>query len=204
MVIAVSSQVYSTVLSPAEIESIIDFYKGKSVAAEDQWSRNKNLEYQIPEDFSYQILNPKLTEILGEHEFATGAYKECIQPYGLHVDAYEAHQETNTITSFSSAKKHNKALLIPLVEGPCCYKTVTFACYSETNDYQLNTWLLEKNSLDPAEFTHCDPRISHLPVEIEYTWRLGDILCWDRNQLHASANFAQHGVTKPFLILFIA
>jgi hypothetical protein len=198
-----SSQVYSNVLSPVEIKSIIDFYKGKSVAAEDQWSRNKNLEYQITNDFSYQVLHPKLTAILGEHEFATGAHKECVQPYSIHVDAYQAHDSTGTITTFAKNKKHNKAVLIPLVEGPH-YKTVTFSCYSENNNYQLSLCTQEKNFLDPAEFTHCDPRITHLPVEIEYTWRLGDILCWDRNQLHANADFARHGLTKQFLILFIA
>lgn len=198
-----SSQVYRGVLSLVEIESIINFYQDKPVAAEDHWSRNKNLEYQFADDFSYQVLNPKLTTILGKHEFATGSYKECTQPYAIHVDAYRAHQSTGTITTFAQEKKHNKAVLIPLVEGPG-YKTVTFSCYSEDNNYQLDTWLQEKNSLDPAEFTHCDSRITRLPVEIEYTWQLGDVLCWDRNQLHASADFVRHGVTKQFLILFIA
>ena len=198
-----TSKIYSGLLSFKEIESIIAFYNSKPVAAKDEYSKNKNLEYQIPNDFSYQLLNPKITAILGKHKFATGTHKECIKPYALHVDAYEAHKDANTITSFATKKNHNCALLIPLVEGPH-YKTVVFSCYSKNNNFQIHQWLQEKNSLDPAEFTHCDPRITHLPVEIEYTWRLGDVLCWDRNQLHASANFARHGVTKQFLILFIA
>jgi hypothetical protein len=199
----VSSKIYSNVFTKEEIDSIIKFYESKEIKATDYWSNNKYLEYQIPEDFSYRLLNPKLTAILGDHEFATGAYKECIQPYGLHVDAYTAHQETNTITSFSSTKKHNKALLIPLVEGPA-YKTVTFNCYSQVNCSDISVWYGDKNSLDPNEFRHEQRNLTLLPVDVEYSWRLGDILTWDRDQLHMSADFTRFGVTKKFLILFIA
>jgi hypothetical protein len=198
-----SSKIYSNVFTKEEIDSIIEFYESKEIKATDYWSNNKYLEYQIPEDFSYQLLNPKLTKILGEHEFATGAYKECIHPYGLHVDAYEAHQETNTITSFSSAKKHNKALLIPLVEGPA-YKTVTFKCYSSVNRNDISDWYGDKNLLDPTDFPHEQRGLTLLPVDVEYSWRLGDMLTRDRDQLHMSADFTRFGVTKKFLILFIA
>jgi hypothetical protein len=198
-----ASKIYSEVFSPEEINSIIAFYDSKPVAAQDQYSNNKNLEYQIPDDVSYQLLNPKITKLLGKHEFATGAHKECIKPYALHVDSYTAHQDATTITTFSNNKKHNCALLIPLVEGPQ-YKTVTFSCYAKNNDFQLNHWVQEKNSLDLTQFPHCDARIDRLPVDIEYTWQLGDVLCWSRDQLHASSDFTQHGVTKRFLILFMA
>lgn len=197
-----TSKVYSNVFSPQEINSIIDFYSSKSIAAEDHYSKNKNLEYQIQDDFSYQLLNTKITEILGEHEFATGAYKECVRPYALHVDAYATHNSTGTITTFATAKKHNAALLIPLVEGPG-YKTVTFKCYSDNNKIQLD-WLGNTNTLNFTEYQHCHSDIVRLPVDIEYSWRLGDMLVWDRNQLHASADFTRYGVTKKFLILFIA
>jgi len=198
-----SSKVYSNVFTKEEIDSIIKFYESKEIKATDHWSKNKYLEYQLHEDFSYQILNPKLTEILGEHEFDTGSYKECIRPYGLHVDTYTAHQDLNTIASFSSTKKHNIALLIPLVEGPE-YKTVTFKCYSATNNFNLSDWYGDKNSLDPKEFRHERRNLTLLPVDIEYSWRIGDILTWDRDQLHMSADFTRFGVTKKFLILFIA
>lgn len=197
-----SSKVYSDVFTVKEIESIIKFYESKEIKATDQWSNNKYLEYQIPEDFSYQLLNPRITEILGEHEFATGAYKECVKPYAIHVDAYKTHEETGTITTFATRKKHNRALLIPLVEGPG-YKTVTFKCYSNTNQVKQE-WLQDINTLDFAEFPHCSNNITRLPVDVEYAWQLGDILSWDRDQLHASADFTRFGVTKKFLILFIA
>jgi hypothetical protein len=197
-----SSKVYSNIFTKQEIDSIIEFYESKPVAAQDEYSKNKNLEYQIPEDFSYQLLNPRITELLGEHQFATGAYKECVKPYAVHVDAYKAHEGTGTITTFATAQQHNKALLIPLVEGPG-YKTVTFKCHSDTNQVK-HEWLQDKNTLDFAEYPHCSNNITRLPVDIEYAWRRGDMLAWDRDQLHASADFTRFGVTKKFLILFIA
>jgi hypothetical protein len=197
-----TSKVYTNIFSREEIDLINEFYGSRTVAAVDYWSKNKNLEYHIPEDFSYQLLNPKITQLLGEHEFATGAYKECVKPYAVHVDAYKIHQGTGTITTFATVQKHNKALLIPLVEGPG-YKTVTFKCYSDTNQIKQE-WLQDKNTLDFSDYTHCNKNITQLPVDIEYSWRLGDVLSWDRDQLHASADFTRFGVTKKFLILFIA
>jgi hypothetical protein len=197
-----SAKVYSNVFTKQEIDSIIDFYQSKSIAAEDHYSKNKNLEYQIPEDFSYQLLHNKIHAILGDHEFATGAYKECVRPYALHVDAYATHKSTGTITTFATTKKHNAALLIPLVEGPG-YKTVTFKCYSDNNKIQLE-WLGNTNTLNFVDYQHCHSDITRLPVDIEYAWKLGDVLLWDRNQVHASADFTRFGVTKKFLILFIA
>jgi len=89
------------------------------------------------------------------------------------------------------------------VQGPA-YKTVTFKCYSFTNDYNLSIWNGSKNSLDPGEFGHEPRDITLLPVDVEYSWCVGDILTWDRDQLHISADFTRFGVTKKFLVLFIA
>lgn len=197
-----TAKVYNNIFSPKEINLINEFYRSRKVAAEDYFSKNKNLEYQIPEDFSYQLLNPKITQLLGEHEFATGAYKECIKPYGLHVDNYRAHVATGTITTFATSQRHNKALLIPLVEGSC-FKTVTFKCYSTDNKIKPD-WYGDRNSLDPNDYSHENRDFSRLPVDIEYTWRMGDVLVWQRDQLHMSANFVGHGISKNFLILFIA
>jgi hypothetical protein len=197
-----AAKVYNNVFSPEEIDLINEFYGSRTVATEDYYSKNKNLEYHIPEDFSYQLLNPKITRLLGEHEFATGAYKECVQPYGLHVDDYRAHDATGTITTFATSQRHNKALLIPLVQGQC-FRTVTFRCYS--TDHKIRPeWHGDKNFLDRNEYSHETRDFSRLPVDIEYIWSLGDVLIWQRDQLHMSANFARHGVTKKFLILFIA
>lgn len=197
-----TAKVYHNIFSPEEIDLINKFYEPRPVAAEDYYSKNKNLEYHIPGDFSYQLLNPKITQLLGDHEFATGAYKECINPYGLHVDDYRVHNATGTITTFATTQQHNKALLIPLVEGQY-FKTVTFKCYCTDNKMRPE-WYGDKNSLDLNEYCHEKRDFARLPVDIEYIWSLGDVLAWQRDQMHMSSNFAIHGVTKKFLILFIA
>ena len=203
-----SSRVYHDVLLPSEIDKILEFYQSQQDANTEQWIVNKNLEYHIPDNFIYKLLNSKITALLGEHEFATGAYKECLKPYPVHVDTYEAHDGLGTVTNFATQKLHNLAMLIPLVEGPE-FKTVTFKLYRKKNDFYPipQEWLTkETNSLDISEFDHdgLAEFFPRMPLDIEYTWKLGDILCWDRNQVHVSANFACHGLIKKFLILFIA
>ena len=202
-----SSRVYHNVLSPVEIQEILDFYKPQADANTEQWVVNKNLEYHIPDNFIYKLLNSKLTAILGEHEFATGAYKECIRPYPLHVDTYEAHESLNTVTTFHTQTKHNIALLMPLVDGPE-FKTVTFKLYSKKNNFYPipEEWLTDTNTLNPTDFDHDGVAnlFPRMPLDVEYTWHKGDILTWNRDQLHVSANFARNGSIKKFLVMFIA
>ena len=68
----------------------------------------------------------------------------------------------------------------------------------------MSNWYGDKNLLNTKEFGHERRNITLLPVDVEYSWRLGDILTWDRDQLHISADFTRFEVTKKFLILFIA
>jgi len=200
----VINKVYRNVLSPQDITALIEFYKSKPDAGTESHVVNKNFEYQIPEDFSYQLLHSKLEQILGPHEFDTGAYKECIQPYPLHSDSPETHNKLGTITSFGHGKKLNLAVLIPLVEGDQ-FRTVVFDCFSKQD---LRSKLMPiVNQLDREDFTHCTNQwgtMSHLPVLDVYHWCLGDVFVWDRQQYHASADFARHGLVKKFLIMFVA
>jgi hypothetical protein len=199
-----TSKIYNNVLSIEEIESIISFYKDKPDAGTESYVVNKNLEYHRPVDFSYKLLNPKLNQILGtDHEFYTGAYKECMKPYPLHTDDNQRHSELGTVMSFSNRQIHNVALLIPLVEGPV-FKTITFDIFSKED---LNTKRLKDvNELDSNDFTHVNNfnTLRKLPIDTIYNWKLGDMLSWDRDQYHISADFAKHGLIKKFLILFMA
>jgi hypothetical protein len=203
------AQVFQNILTAAEIQSIVDFYADRPDAATQDYVVNKNLEYHIPEDFIYQLLNPKLNDLLGEHEFDNGAYKECMKPYPLHVDTHYAHEQLETMTTFGSKQRHNIAVLIPLVEGPQ-FRTVAFNCYAEDNNWytEIDAWRSERNCLRRDDYRASDDRtfdmLAHLPVDIDYEWRLGDVLTWQRNQLHVSADFASHGLVKKFLVLFIA
>ena len=198
------STVYNNILSIDEINQILNFYKYKSDVKSEPYVINKNLEYHIPTDFSYKLLNPKLNQILGtQHEFYTGAYKECIKPYPLHTDDNQTHQDLGTVTSFSDNHIHNVALLIPLVEGPE-FKTVTFNIFSKED---LNSKRLSSsNELTTNDFTHIYNfnLLSKLPIDTVYNWKLGDVLSWDRSQYHISADFAKYGLVKKFLILFMA
>lgn len=203
------AQVYHNVLTAQEIQSIIDFYADQPDAATQDYVINKNLEYHIPDNFIYQLLNPKLQQILGDHEFDNGAYKECLKPYPLHVDTHYAHEQLDTMTTFSSEHRHNAAVLIPLVEGDM-YRTVAFNCYAQDNNWytDIDAWRGERNVLQREHYQSSDDRtfdmLSHLPVDVDYRWRLGDVLTWKRDQLHVSADFASFGVTKKFLVLFVA
>jgi len=111
--------------------------------------------------------------------------------------------------SFDDGKvKQNKAILIPLVEGPQ-FRTVTFKLWSDYNPIRsdLETKkLTQKNHLLLEDFDH-DPNfdlINYLEVDMDYVWKKGDILVWDRNQWHMSSNFWKQKKEKEFLVLFIA
>ena len=198
------NKVYRNVLDQQDITALIEFYNLKPDAGTEPHVINKNFEYQIPEDFSYQLLHDKLEQILGPHEFDTGAYKECLKPYPMHSDSPETHNDLGTITSFGHGKKLNLAVLIPLVEGDE-FRTVVFDCFSkqELRSKRMAT----VNQLNREDFAHCADQwstINHLPVLEVYRWNLGDVFVWDRQQYHVSTDFARHGLVKKFLIMFVA
>ena len=198
------NKVYRNVLSQQDITALIEFYELKPDADTELHVVNKNFEYHIPEDFSHQLLHNKLEQILGPHDFDTGAYKECIRPYPLHSDSPETHNNLGTITSFGHGKKLNLAVLIPLVEGDE-FCTVVFDCFSKQD--LCSKLMPTVNQLNQEDFAHCAGQwktISHLPVLDVYHWRLGDVFVWDRQQYHVSTDFAKHGLVKKFLIMFVA
>lgn len=204
------SQIFSNVFPLVLIDEIKNFYSSESEVHTETGIINKNLEYHIPTSYIYQTLNPFLTAILGkDHEFSTGTYKSSQNPYIIHVDSRIQHDEFSHCMSFDRGEiKQNKAVLIPLVEGPQ-FRTVTFKVWSDYNpmlEDVKNKMTAEKNHLLPDDFDH-DPffdAINYLPVDVDYTWKKGDVLVWDRNQWHMSSNFWKQGQRKEFLVLFIA
>ena len=195
--------IYKNALSLSELNQLLEYYQTQPEIHNEPNVVNKNLEYHRPIDFSYKILNPVVAGILGpDHEFDTGAYKECLQPYILHSDSHEQHAEYGTVTSFATTQKHNLAMLIPLVDGPE-FSTVTFDIYSKQD---ITTKRLSMpNNLVKEDFGHDNfDTINHLPVSEIYNWQRGDVFTWDRQQYHISTNFARYGVVKKFLILFMA
>lgn len=204
------SQVYKNIISLDDIKSIIDFYESQPEVETEIGIINKNLEYHIPENFIYQVLKPYMDKILGEdHQFSTGSYKSSSRPYIIHVDSRIQHDAYPDCVSFDDGNiVDNKAVLIPLVEGPE-FRTITFAAWTDfnpTRDQIVSMSSKEKNHLRAEDFDHdrSFDVINYLPVDIDYHWQLGDILVWDRNQWHMSSNFAKHNKVKTFLVLFIA
>jgi hypothetical protein len=203
------AKLFSQIFSQDEIKQIIDYYATQPVMAQDEWSINKGLEYFIPGSFIEKLCGPKITAVLGPHEFATGAYKECIKPYPLHVDTHVAHDELKTVTNFSDRKIHDRALLIPLVQGDF-FRTVIFDCVSSENDFDddIVNWIGQPNHLQIEDFSHCvrdfNRHIQYLPVDLDYKWSLGDMIMWNRDQLHISTDFTRSTQTKRFLIFFVA
>jgi len=200
------STVYNSIIDRKKLEKISKYYSllpDLGSETNDQII-NKKLEYHNKNDISYNIFSPLFTEILGEHDLDVGAYKESSNPYPIHTDSASHHEYWNDrITRRGGEEKHNMALLVPLVEGPE-FKTVVFDAYSEEFFKEPDPKILiDDNGLDPDEFRHCQQCVTRLPLEISYEWKLGDILTWDRNQLHASADFARHGLIKKFLIFFM-
>ena len=199
-----SSRIFQNVLQPEDISAILEFYQHKPDAKTESYTINKNFEYHIPEDFSYQLLHEKIEKILGPHEFDTGAYKECIKPYPLHSDSPETHSSIESLMSFGTKKNLNLAILIPLVEGDE-FCTVVFDCYS-TQDLK-NKQQPTPNQLKQQDFGHCTnqwPMLNRLPIVDVYHWRVGDVFIWDRQQYHVSADFAKYGLVKKFLIMFVS
>ena len=195
------NNIYTNVLTIDDINALLEFYKDKPDAKSESYVINKNFEYHIPEDFSYRLLHNKIENIIGPHEFVTGAYKECLKPYPLHSDSVETHNALGTITTFATGKKLNLALLIPLVDGDN-FCTVTFDCFSKQD--LISKRQATPNQLRKQDFDYSGWNIiNHLPVSNVYKWRLGDVFVWDRNQYHISADFAQYGLVKKFLIMFV-
>jgi hypothetical protein len=201
--------VYKKIIPTEVIDSIIKFYDNEPEVYSESGIINKNLEYHIPENFIFQTLNPYLVQLLGnDHEFSTGAYKSSNKPYIIHVDSRVQFDKYGTMSFDSGKVKQNKAVLIPLVEGPE-FRTIVFDKQSDLNpvaseleEHRTNI----KNHLIPEDFTHekMFNIINYLPIQIDYQWELGDVMTWERNQWHISSNFARFNKIKTFLVLFVA
>jgi hypothetical protein len=211
------SKIFHNLFSPAEIESIIDYFDQRPYNTIEEHdgvvlSKNKNMDYQIQESFCYKIVRPKINLILGDdHEIFMGCYKECLQSYYLHYDSPRSHSRFDSAYQLPANSKYNVAILIPLVENPL-FKTVIFDIFDhDVADKNLmfdDSCLTSANDLDLTEFTHVSENyrknLNKLPLDTVFPWRIGDTVIWSRDQLHTSTDFAKHDLVKKFLILFIA
>jgi len=206
------TMVFHNVFTAEEIAELLEHFAPASIAAvEGNGTVNKNLDYQLEDSVSYRIIHPKIHNIIGDHVFGSGSYKECNKPYGVHYDNNSTHNAYYPV--FDRSMDKNKVFLIPLVEGPE-FSTVTYNIFSD-NVEPMNVVVDEKylgadNGIDPAYFSHIpEParaQQTRLPVDVHYHWKLGDMLVWRRDQLHTSTNFLRFGkdIIKKFIVIFVA
>jgi hypothetical protein len=196
-----------------EIHQLINHFNNAPITiTEPNGNRNKSLDYHLPDSIVYKIIKPKLDKLVGAtHEFGSGAYKECVAPYGTHVDTTDAQKQLSVVI-FDDSNKHNVAVAIPLIEGDF-FKTVTFDYFPEKNPGMSKPLLDEAlmstpNNLNLEDFDHIpEPTLSqvkYLPVDAVFNWKLGSMIMWDRRQLHTSTNFAKFNQTKKFIVIFVA
>jgi len=200
------TQVIHNAITQKQVQDLRDFYNNREVDAHTpNFSNNKNLEYHIEEDISFSIFNPVFKELLGEHEFDTGSFKESLQPYGIHTDSRRKHEALD-IMLFGGDAKHNLAIICPFDTSEHL-KTLVFKHQDDHNPEELNNYdhvNLIENKLDIADYQHCDPIVKQLEVDLEYTWNAGDLLMFQRDQWHCSNFFKRQTETKNFVIFFMA
>lgn len=189
-----------------QIHELKEYYKSKEVNAHTpNYSNNKNLEYHDEEDISYKIFNPVFSELLGDHEFDTGAFKQSLEPYPIHTDSRERHIALGCYL-FGTTVKHNLAIICPLESGDYL-KTLVFkyrSIHNPSEDEEHKKSLITSNGLEYNNYKHCGSLVTQLEVDIEYSWQAGDLLIFYRDQWHCSNYFKVNKDTKDFLIFFIA
>lgn len=205
------TMVLENIFTLEEIAKLKEYFANAPVGeVERNGTVNKHLDYQLPYSLCHRIIKPKVDRIIGEHKIGSGSYKECQVPYGVHYDNTNSHNARHTVLETSVDK--NKVLLIPLVEGPE-FSTVTFNVFSDEvlpmNLLVDESELGDYNGLDLEQFGHLPEeskkQVVRLPVDVQYNWRLGDMLVWRRDQLHTSTNFLRFGKTvKKFIVIFLA
>lgn len=211
------SRIYKDILDQKTIDAINYFFDNKVITERTEYREDnvicidKETNIQDTNSFLGKILLPKIKKATGENvEIDMSSRKTGIIPYGPHTDShYLKTWERDDIPRFIGNDKPSLhlAILIPLTQGPA-FRTVTFNIFDfeyERDSALPAEWLTSSNNLDPLDFSHCvnSDDITKLPVDIDYTWSVGDIFVWPREQLHCGVDFRRYGKSsKEFIIIF--
>jgi hypothetical protein len=212
-----TATVFSNVFDPTEINTLIEFYDElpiSNVRYHDDgeiFRTMKHSQYNLQEQAAYQILHPKISAVLGPHQFSGGHYMDSHLPFQLHVDSISAYEHRD-VEIFDAPAQQNRGVLIPLSENTH-FHTMFFEHYTDRFDMpDLEHMLAETPAPDLIEpwvelMDHHDRRwcdlISRLTLDCVAEWHIGDVISWPRNQLHCSSNFAKHGLTKQAIVIWI-
>lgn len=210
------SKIYKNVLDQKIIDATNRFFESKTAYNPKKHFEDavdcveKDTDIQHTNSFLSKILLPKIRKALEKNiEIDMASWKSSIIPYGTHIDSHYRKNWGDIPRSMGDNDPgFHSAILIPLVQGPE-FRTVTFNIfdhnYEKMSDILPAEWLTSSNSLDPLDFSHCvNPHdITKLSVDIDYTWSIGDIFVWPREQLHSSVDFRRYGKSsKEFIIIF--
>lgn len=159
-----------------------------------------------------KIIKPKIDKLIAsDYTVDTSAYKECAMPYSLHVDSYHYQKKCSTYQFSDGTVVHDRAILIPLVDGKD-FRTTIFDIKCESH-FDFGTplpaeWLTSTNNLNLNNYKHIPEYqrrdLNKLPLNGEYEWKLGSVITWDRSQLHCSTDFSELNFIKKMIVIFIA
>ena len=195
-------------LNNREIKSFLNLYKELPVEVNNlrqkivkkKWSTNYLIEFQ-------KIYKEKLEKVIGQYSMdnpktkdgdeSLGLFQESFMPVGLHVD-----------TGFDFDKIIYKQILIPLYgEGETViFKNRFYGCSTtfSINPKELSAKGYNKRSSEHLKIYNEKPfdkdmykkylqheeidNLKGMEIEMVYKWRLGEILVFDRTNLHCSSS----------------
>ncbi len=195
-------------LNPSEVKKFIKLYETLPIEINNK--RQKIIKKKWSDDYSIdlqEIYKKKLKSIIGEYDMnnpktkngkkSLGLFQESFSPVSLHVD-----------TGFDFEKIIYKQTLLPLTsEGETVlFKNRFYGCSTtfSVNSEELSAKGYNKRSSEHIEMYDKKPfdkemhkkfleheeieNLKGLKVEMIYKWSLGDILIFDRTNLHCSSS----------------
>lgn len=207
-------QQHRGVLDLRTIDALIKYYEKRPITNTryldngQVYRHIKSTDYNIIDGLVYKLLNSKITELVGKHQFTGGHYLDAYHPYLAHFDTDYSFKQRGTYTGFESGADLGIGCLIPLSENAhqC---TVFFECFNvEHVDAieQLPEHLLTGHCTTDLIDHHSPEQLSKLQrlnIDQVCEWHLGDMLVFDRRQLHCSGNFVKYIPNKQCLVLWV-
>ena len=208
------ARVINNFITIDEIHSIKEYFKNRSFelsgyleTGELHWEQST-----IPEHILKEILHKKLIATEGKnYKAASITYRRVYQPYRPHVDSKFALSRDK---SFTPTDDEGSAMIIPLDEGEYLntvfwkenFATTEEMTQSIHNFINLPDAEVKNNNITSKfELDFCskepegDPNrciYNHYELDINFNWKLGTAVHWNRNQLHAATDFTKHVMYK--------
>lgn len=208
-----TARIFDNVFSSEEIAKLNKYYDKKeyTVIKTDHRGRlkykNKNNDYNITYSIPYKIIHQKLTKLIGDHSMQYGAYLESHYPFLPHVDTNENFKDPSYY-QHTVPLHTNISVLIPLSEHQD-FNTIFWKYwvdeYKEGDILPIQT---EQEAdlgsiLDHVEKDYDRMQLARLALDKIYNWKIGSLVVWDRNQLHAATDFTKSGLAKTAITLFL-